>query len=275
MMASTVEQAIREGELDQALAAVQDAVRAQPAKAEQRVSLFQLLAMAGEWAKALRQLNVLSDLDPKMELLAVTYRQLIACEGVRGEVFEGKRAPLCLGDPPDWYARLVEALRFDGSGQHAAAKELRDEAFATAQPSTGRIGDDTFAWLADADERLGPVLEALVGGRYFWIPFARVQRLEFDEPEDLRDLVWLPARMTWANSGEAVGFIPVRYCGSEREPDPNLRLGRRTEWRQLGTGSWCGLGQRMLATDQAEYALLDSRVITLEVTSDEVLTSDA
>ena len=274
-MASIAEQAIREGELDQALAAVQDAVRGQPAKAEHRVSLFQLLAVAGEWAKALRQLNVLSDLDPKMELLAATYRQLIACEGVRGAVFEGKRAPLCLGDPPAWYARLVEALRLDGAGQHAAAKDLRDEAFAAAEPTAGRFGDDAFAWLADADERLGPILEAIVGGRYFWIPFARVRRIELDEPEDLRDLVWLPARLTWANLGEAVGFIPVRYWGSELDPDPMLRLGRRTEWRQLGTGSWCGFGQRMLATDQAEYPLLDSRVIALEAASDQVATDDA
>ena len=217
-MTSIAEQALREGQLDEALAAVQDAVRGQPAKAEHRVSLFQLLAVAGEWAKALRQLNVLSDLDPKMELLAATYRQLIACEGVRGAVFEGKRAPLCLGDPPDWYARLVEALRLDGAGQHAAAKELRDEAFAAAEPTAGRHGDDSFAWLADADERLGPILEAIVGGRYFWIPFARVRRIELDEPEDLRDLVWLPARLTWANLGEAVAFIPVRYWGSERDP---------------------------------------------------------
>ena len=185
--------------------------------------------MAGEWAKALRQLNVLSDLDPKMELLAATYRQLIACEGVRGAVFEGKRAPLCLGDPPDWYARLVEALRLDGAGQHAAAKELRDEAFAAAEPTAGRHGDDSFAWLADADERLGPILEAIVGGRYFWIPFARVRRIELDEPEDLRDLVWLPARLTWANLGEAVASsrcgtgarsaTPIRCCGSVAAPN--------------------------------------------------------
>ena len=274
-MASIAEQALREGQFDEALVAAQDAVRNQPAKAEHRMSLFQLLAVAGEWSKALRQLNVLSDLDPKMELLAATYRQLIACEGVRGAVFEGKRAPLCLGNPPDWYARLVEAMHLDGAGEHVAAKQLRDEAFAAAEPTAGRCGDDVFAWLADADERLGPVLEAVVGGRYFWIPFARVRRIELDEPEDLRDLVWLPAHLTWANSGEAVAFIPVRYWGSEREADPMLRLGRRTEWRQLGAGSWRGTGQRMLATDQAEYALLDSRVIALESASDEVATDHA
>ena len=72
-----------------------------------------------------------------------------------------------------------------------------------------------------------------------------------------------------------MGFIPVRYCGSEHERDPMLRLGRRTEWKQLGTGSWSGLGQRMLATDQAEHALLDSRLIALEVESHKVATENA
>ena len=40
-------------------------------------------------------------------------------------------------------------------------------------------------------------------------------------------------------------------------------------------GSWCGFGQRMLATDRAEYALLDTRQIALDTRSGEVATDDA
>ena len=234
MMASIVEQAIREGELDKALAAVQERCAPQPAKAEQRVSLFQLLALAGEWAKALRQLNVLSDLDPKMELLAATYRQLIACEGVRGEVFEGKRAPLCLGDPPDWYARLVEALRFDGSGHHAAAKELRDQAFAAAQPSTGRIGDDTSpgwpmltsAWDRSSRPSWALLLDPVRAG-------ASASRST--SSDDLRDVVWLSAERTLGDTGRGCRDSSRRATrGSKRSPDDAIRLARRTEWQQLG-----------------------------------------
>lgn len=257
-------EALAEGRLSDALDLAMDAVRREPGEADHRVLLFQLYAVLGEWPKALRQLDVLSDLDPKIELLAAAYRPLIACEGVRTSVFEGKRVPLCLGRPPDWFAPLLEALRIDGEGRHDAAALLRARAFEDAEAVPGTLNGEPFAWLADADERLGPALEAMVNGHYYWIPFTRIAGIEIDPPEDLRDLVWLPVRFTWANQGTAVGFVPTRYPGSAAEEEDTLRLARRTEWRQLGDGSWIGLGQRMLATDRSEHALLDVRALTLE-----------
>jgi type VI secretion system protein ImpE len=262
---TTVRDALKEGRLEDAMALAADAARREPARAEHRVLLFQLYAVDGAWPKALRQLDVLSDLDPKMELLARTCRPLIAAEAVRASVFKGERAPLCLGRPPDWLAPLVEALHVDGDGRHAEAADLRAGAFDAAEAVPGTLDGTAFSWLADGDERLGPVLEAVVNGSYWWIPLARIARIELDPPEDLRDLVWLPARLTWANQGEAVGFVPSRYPGSETSDDAH-KLARRTDWRQLGDGSWAGIGQRMLATDQGEHPLLEVREIVLEAT---------
>jgi type VI secretion system protein ImpE len=246
-----------------ALPTAQEQVRNEPGKPEHRLALFQLLAAAGEWGGALKQLELASDLDPKLGLYAAAHRPLITCEALRAEVFAGRHAPLCLGEPPPWFAHLVEALRLDAEGAHGAAKMLRDQAFASAEARPGRLNEAPFAWLADADERLGPVLETVLDGRYFWVPFERVKRIEVAEPEHLRDLVWLPARFTWSNEGTAAGFIPVRYPRSESHDDDAIRLARRTEWQQMGEGSWKGVGQRMLATDQGEYALLDVRAIDL------------
>jgi len=74
--------------------------------------------------------------------------------------------------------------------------------------------------------------------------------------------VWLPAQFTWINGGEAYGLIPTRYPGSENSQDSALQLARKTEWIELAPGVDQGLGQRMLATDQGEYALLDVRCVT-------------
>ena len=41
-----------------------------------------------------------------------------------------------------------------------------------------RDEDSAFEWIADADDRLGPVLEAIVNGRYYWVPFERVRRIQ-------------------------------------------------------------------------------------------------
>jgi type VI secretion system protein ImpE len=63
-------------------------------------------------------------------------------------------------------------------------------------------------------------------------------------------------------------MIPSRYPGSETSGDSRLVMGRATEWREVPGGGHAGVGQRLLATDQAEYGLLDVRKIQLEGVDD-------
>ena len=113
----------------------------------------------------------------------------------------------------------------------------------------------TLAW--------GPILEAVVKGQYYWIPFANIQQILVEEPADLRDFVWMPAQFTWANGGQMVGVIPTRYAASESSEDEWIQLARKTEWIQTGENAYAGLGQRMFATDGEDYSLLDIREINL------------
>jgi type VI secretion system protein ImpE len=172
---------------------------------------------------------------------------------------------MIFGEPEHWLALLLQALQLLTQNRHAEAADLRDQAFAAAPATGGTIDGQAFNWLADADTRLGPVLEAMVNGRYYWIPIHRIQRIALAEPSDLRDLVWQPAQFTWANGGQAVGMIPVRYPGSETSADSAVQLARRTEWNEIeaGHGHALGLGQRLLATDADDYPLLDTRLIEL------------
>jgi type VI secretion system protein ImpE len=122
--------------------------------------------------------------------------------------------------------------------------------------TSGTVDDQPFDWIADADSRLGPMLEAIINGNYYWVPFHRIQRIQLEAPEDLRDLVWTPAQFTWANGGQSVGLIPTRYVGSETSEDSQIRMSRKTEWSDMGDDEFFGLGQRILATDGHEYSLL-------------------
>lgn len=258
------EQSLNEGKLDETLAQLQQEVRQNPADAKLRVFLFQLLAVTGQWERALNQLNVAGEMDSANLAMAQTYREAIRCEMLRAEVFAGKRSPLVFGDPEQWLALMIQALPLTVVGEHAKAAELRDRALEDAPATGGTIDDQPFQWLADADPRLGPILEAVVNGRYYWIPLHRIHRIELEAPTDLRDLVWTPAQFTWANGGEMVGLVPTRYPGTEASEDSALRMARRTDWRDLGDGTQIGLGQRLLATDSDDHALLDTRVIVLD-----------
>jgi type VI secretion system protein ImpE len=255
---------LRGGDPSAALSDLQDQVRKNPSNAKLRIFLFQLLAVEGSWERALTQLEVAGELDAGALAMVQTYRDALRCEALREEIFAGRRSPLIFGQPESWMALLIEALRLEAKGEAARSQQMRNEAFEAAAATKGIIDSQPFEWIADADPRLGPVLEAIISARYYWVPFQRIREIRLEKPADLRDLVWMPAYFTWANGGESVGLIPTRYPGSQASAEPQIRLARRTEWLDRGAELFIGLGQRMLATDLGEFPIMDVREIRLD-----------
>ena len=188
MTVSTAEQCLRDGDPAAALARLQDEIRAKPSDAKLRVFLFQLLCVLGQWERALNQVVVASGLDAAALPMAQTYGEAVRCEAMRSEVFAGRKAPLVFGHPEQWLALLVESLLVAGRGEAEQAEHLRLAAFEEAPATAGAINDQPFEWIADADSRLGPVLEAIINGRYYWVPFTRLRAVTVEEPTDLRDV---------------------------------------------------------------------------------------
>lgn len=254
----------REGNLAGALEELQNQIRGHPENCSYRIFLFQLLAIQGQWKRALNQLNVLREMDANTLPMVGLYGEAIRCEALRADIFAGRRKPMIFGEPPQWMAFLLESLRLVGEGQYGQATTLRDQAFELAAESPGKIDEQSFDWIADADSRLGPVMEVIINGRYYWLPFEQIRAISITGVEDLRDLVWLPAQFTWVNGGDAYGLIPTRYPGSETAKDSSIQLARKTEWIELAEGIFQGSGQRMLTTDQNDYPLLDIRSVTFD-----------
>ena len=259
----TAQELIRSGKLEEALAVVQADVRKKPSDAKLRVLLFQLLAILGQWDRALTQLNVCAELDPLNLLMAQVCRVALQCEALRADIFSGGTTPVVLGQPPEWIGQLIQADEFAATGRAAESQALREQAFEAAPAISGRINDEPFAWIADADQRLGPVMEAMVDGKYYWIPFTNIREIQIEPPVDLRDVVWISANFTWVNGGTKFGLIPVRYPDSEKSSDSAIRMARKTQW-VIDGGLSRGLGQRELVTDQKEYAFLEVRSIVLD-----------
>jgi len=264
ILADAAEQSLKGGDPAAALAHLQEQVRAKPADSRLRVFLFQLLCVTGQWDRALTQLGVASNLDPEAMAMAQTYGDAIRCEAVRDQVFAGKKSPLIFGEPEQWLALLIESLLVAGGGELARSSELRALAFDAAPATKGTVDNRPFEWISDADSRLGPVLEAVINGRYYWVPFSRLIKIEFEPPEDLRDLVWLPARLQFANGGESVAVIPSRYPGSSASADGLIVLARKTVWEEIAEDTHRGLGQRIFTTDAEEVPMLETRAFLLE-----------
>jgi type VI secretion system protein ImpE len=254
------EQSLKGGEPLVALAQLQEQVRARPDDFKLRIFLFQLLCVLGRWDRALTQLDVASNLDPSAVAMSRMYGDAIRCEAIRADVFAGRKSPMSLGQPEQWLAMLIEALLV---GDPEQEKDLRARAFDQAPTSAGTIDGRPFGWIADADSRLGPVLEAIINGRYYWVPFSRFQTIEIEPPEDLRDLVWMPARLAFENGGSSVALIPTRYPGSPESSDGSIVLARKTVWEELAPDAHRGLGQRIIATDAEEVPVMEVRTIAL------------
>ncbi|WP_035375432.1 type VI secretion system accessory protein TagJ [Pseudoduganella violaceinigra] len=258
------EQSMRDGDPAVALQLLQESVRRNPGDAKMRIFLSQLLLVLGQWERALTQLGVAAELDAAALPMAQMYGAAIRCEAQRARVFAGSAAPLVFGQPDAWLALLIESSLHAGRGEMEQAEKLRDMAFERAPASSGTVDDQPFNWIADADPRLGPVLEAIINGKYYWLPFSNLSEVVIEAPQDLRDVVWMPAHFAFSNGGEAVGLVPTRYPGSELSSDSALLLSGKTDWHEVAPGMYQGLGQRMLATDTGELPLMDIRRIAID-----------
>lgn len=255
-------EALRGGNVRLAMDLLKADVRRAPRDVRLRTFLFQMFCITAEWDRALAQLETARTLAPDTLPMVSAYQVLIRCEVLREKVFRGERSPTVLGDPGAWLPLLIEATRRLGQGDAAGAATLRDAAFDAAPASPATLDGVAADWIADADPRLGPTLEAIVDGRYVWVAYERIRRIEAEPPADLRDQVWMPVTFTWSNEGTAAGFIPARYPGLTPNSDAALQLARRTEW--VEEGEWAiPAGQRMLVTDAGETGLLDLRKLEL------------
>jgi type VI secretion system protein ImpE len=241
------------------LAGALAAVKAAPADASARMRLFRVFCLTGQWDRAVIQLDTASSMDTALAMTSLVYKQAIACERFRAEVFAGSRTPVVVGEPQPWLGWMIEALRAEAG----RAQALREQALAAAEARPGSLNGEPFEWLADADPRLGPVCEAFIDGKYYWLPFERIAQIDIEPPDDLIDLVWTRAELVLGNGGSKAALVPSRYPGSESSDDDQIRTGRRTDWSGSEETGFRGLGQREWVTDHGETALLDVRRLVL------------
>lgn len=257
------EKYLQEGDLNSSLESIQNEIRANASDVKSRIFLFQLLVILGQWDRAAKQLDVIANMDISTLPMVNDYRTAIECERYREDVFLGKNDPVFMGKPDEWQALILQSLKLTAKDKDNDSSLIRNQALEMAPTIAGTINSEAFEWIADADSRLGPLLEVFVEGQYRWVPFTNIKRIAIEVPENLRDFVWVPAHIQWASEGESFVFIPTRYPFSA-EQDDQLALSRKTVWVDHGEDSFAGFGQRLLTTDLNDYSLLDIRDIFFE-----------
>jgi type VI secretion system protein ImpE len=189
---------------------------------------------------------------------AQMYLATLAAEKTRNAVFNGTARPR-IGTPtaPLHVEHQLAALREIAGAQFDEARRLLDAAEEERPAISGTAGGRKFEDFRNYDDRFGGVLECIRGADYYWIPFPMIKSLLVEAPKKLRDLVWAPARLEDREGNKTELLLPVRYPGSETSPDPAVRLGRVTEWAEVGPGISVGHGVHSFLTDDLDLGLLE------------------
>ena len=226
----------RAGRLSDAIKALSAELRDNPTDARRRTFLFELLAFAGEYERADKQLEVLAQAGPQSELGVLLYRSALYAERQRQDVFERGEFP----------------------GEQSEAED--------SEGRSGTVNGKSFAYFSDADPRTGDKLEVFAAGNYLLLPLEHVASIEIPPPKKLRDLIWTPAavRTTPAFKGSELGevLLPVLAPFSWRHPDEVVRLGRMTVWEKPeGSEYQIPFGQKMWLVDDEEIPFLELRAL--------------
>jgi type VI secretion system protein ImpE len=236
------------------------AIRAQPLEASHRQALARLCLLRKEYPRALKQLQLACQFDADLEPEAQLSRMLVCAEQTREAVFAGKILPDLLAPASGWFENMIQALR--EPPEKAAA--IRRDALAEAPPSAGHWGESSsFEWLADGDERLGPVFELILGGVYYWVPFDAVESLRVPTPGSAMDLVWTPVELKLTGQDARIAYMPSRYI-PEEQGEESLLSGAETVWQESPEGIWIGQGRRVWYADGEPFGMFEAGLIAFE-----------
>jgi type VI secretion system protein ImpE len=226
------------GRLNDAIEALGAELRSNPTDTQRRTFLFELLCFAGNYDRAAKQLDILSQGGKEAAMGTLLYQSALHAERTRQTMFAQNTLPL---------------------------------ATEPAAPVSGTINGKPFSSIEDGDPRVGPRLELFAAGQYTLIPIAHIESVRMQPPKRLRDLLWAPALVRTAPSFKGVELgevmIPVMAPGSWQDEDDAIRLGRSTAWIALDDGREAPIGQRVLRVDGDEVPLLEIRDLVLTPTT--------
>lgn len=247
--------------LDEMYEEARDRAKAMPDDLPARSALWQILAARGEIDRARRQLDFLPRLDGGWTMEAQACHALLDVEDERVAVLAGKQTPTCLGAPPEWFGELAAALQALGQSGSAAAAPLLAESWNSGEPRSGVLNGAPFEWIRDGDARLGPCLEVIIQGKYYWAPWDRIMQLRMKPPTEIRDRLWQPATLQVSAEGPIEVFIPTRYPGPRDEAE---MMSRHTVWEPIGDELFLGFGQKCLLTQDDAVGMLDVRELSFD-----------
>lgn len=252
---------LESGNLSGAIEAALALVKSNPTNASARIFLFELSAFAGDWERAKRQLDVIGHQDTTAMIGSKIYEQCVIAEGKRAEFFSKGAKPEFLATPPDYIYGLLTANNRVREGSLTEAREILDKTEEERPAFACKINGADMEDFRDYNDLTSVILEVIIKDSYVWVPFEQIEKITFTTPKSLRDHFWLQAELHTDNGTNGDVFIPALYNDSWRSGDDKVRLGKITDWRDIGEDIYVGEGTKLFAVGSEHKTILDFQTI--------------
>jgi len=244
---------LESGNLTGAIEAALGRVKANPTDHSSRIFLFELSAFAGDWERAKRQLDVIGHQDTVAMIGSKIYEQCVLAEGKRADFFAKGAKPEFLASPPDYIYGLLTANNRFIEGNLTEVREILDKIEEQRPAFACRVNGQEAQDFRDYNDLTSVVLEVIIKDSYVLVPFEQIEKITFQEPKSLRDYFWRQASLETENGTNGEVFIPALYNNSWRSPDDKIRLGKMTDWRDIGEDIYVGEGAKLFAVGGMDH----------------------
>lgn len=240
-------------------------IKVEPTNIELRFQLVKLYCFQADWDRAYKQLPLILSIEKEATRQVELFKNLLLSERLREQVLRGERTPCGLeGTLPEWCNFLHQANECYGRGKFENGEQYRQKALVEANAEAGSAETQgLFSWLADGDDRIGPILEFITAGGYRWVTLSEVQQILINPPSGMLDMVWAKTAITLTTGVAINGYVPARYPLTHQE-EGQIKAGLVTNWIPEGQWRHIGQGRKMWITNNRQFSIFESGIINFE-----------
>lgn len=249
-------------DIEGAINAAINHVKGKPTDMTARTFLFELLALAGEYDRADKQLDVLGQQDANALIGAQIYRQCTDGERKRQKVFTADAVPEFITARPAYVQYLLDAIRELRNGNADAAREKLEQSEEERPAIAGKLnGEKGFADFRDYNDLTASVLEIFLKGEYIWLPLEFIKKIEIPSRKNLRDIYWTQATVEMKDGTNGEIHLLGLYANTFKHSDNEIRTGKATDWIEAGGDIYAGAGTRLFWYDGEAKPLVEIETI--------------
>lgn len=257
---------LNEGKLDEAVSAAKQMVREEPGNLAAREILVEILCLVGDFERADKQAESILMQAPDLAVSIALLRQLIRGEITRRECWTQGRVPEFLGEIDEVSKQALLAVVANRQGRPEEAAQIISQLDENRPPLKGRCNANAFSEFRDLDDLCLAHLEVVTStGKYYWVPFHRIESLEFEPVSRPKDLFWRQCRLVVQDGPDGVVYVPALYVQTDLQTESPERLGHATQWIEGEVGPVVGTGQRVFLVGEDELPIMEIKTLEFEL----------